>query len=254
MKILQGWTVGAALLGAVGLGLVVSGCASLHAVEGDKALSFMSGGKAIEVEHFSPEGAGAGKRPAVIVAHGSDGFLLGGKWYRDAAKRVAEAGYETYLVHYFNRTGDWRVTDVEEIHQKVPVWTTTMRDAVTFVAQRPEVDSGRIGMVGISLGGAVSIATAAEDKRVKVLVDYFGFVPKTFDEAKMVLPPTLVLHGKEDSVVWVSNAERLERYFVKKKIPHEVKLYAGEGHAFRGKSGEDADARAAAFLAKYLKP
>lgn len=220
-------------------------------VEKTQPLGFESGSKRIEVEHFRPEGTEAGKRPAVIVLHGSDGFMLGGSWYRDAAKRVAAAGYETYLVHYFNRTGDWRVTDEKEIHSKLPVWTETAKDAVTFVAGRPEVDGKRIGLVGISLGGAIAIATAQQDKRVKVLVDYFGFVPKTFDD-KLKLPPTLVLHGADDKVVWASNATRLEKVLTAQKVPHEVKIYEGVGHAFRGDEGRDADARAAAFLKTHL--
>ncbi|RYG59119.1 MAG: alpha/beta fold hydrolase [Alphaproteobacteria bacterium] len=217
----------------------------------EPTLGFESGGKQIEVEHFRPIGAAAGKRPAVIVLHGSDGFLLGGSWYRDAAKRVAAAGYETYLVHYFNRTGDWRVTDEKEIHAKVPVWTETAKDAVAFVAGRPEVDAKRIGIVGISLGGAISIATAQQDKRVKVLVDYFGFVPKTFDD-KLKLPPTIALHGADDKIVWASNSTRLGGVLTTQKVPHEVKIYDGVGHAFRGEEGRDADARVEAFLKKHL--
>lgn len=249
-------TIGAALAGVVILGALATACSGVKrsGVPEEYQSSFMSGGKEIKVEHFAAAGLELeknGKRPAVIVVHGSDGFLLGGKWYRDAARRVAEAGYETYLVHYFNRTGDWRVTDVEEIHAKVPVWTAAMKDAVTFVGKQPGVDAKRIGIVGISLGGAVGIATAAQDKRVKVLVDYFGFVPKTLTE-QMTLPPTLVLHGTSDTVVWPSNAGKLDAFLTARKIPHDVKLYEGEGHAFRGEAGKDADARTAAFLKKYL--
>lgn len=216
-------------------------------------LSFMSGGKEIKVERYSPVSDAPVKRPAVIVLHGSDGFVLGGLWYKAAARRVAEGGYETYLVHYFNRTGDWRVTDEQDIHAKVPVWTETTKAALDFVAARPEVDAARIGIVGVSLGGALAMMTAADEPRIKAMVDYYGFVPKTFKES-MKLPPTLIIHGTEDGVVWVSNSTRLDGVLTRQKVPHELKLYEGEGHGFRGKAGDDADARAKAFLARYLKP
>lgn len=232
----------------------MSGCSSTPVgspqIETDE-LSFVSGGKEIEVEHFAPALMAPGKHAAVIVVHGSDGFLFGGSWYRDAAKRVAAGGYDAYLVHYFNRTGDWHVTDVDEIHAKVPVWTATMKDAVNFVEMQPQVDKKRIGMVGISLGGAVAIATAAQDHRVKVLVDYFGFIPKTYKDG-MKLPPTLIIHGTADKTVWPSNSVKLDAILTAQKVPHELKLYEGEGHGFRGKAGEDADKQTALFLKTYL--
>lgn len=45
-----------------------------------------------------------------------------------------------------------------------------LQAAITYVAQRPEIDPERIGVIGSSLGGTVAIMEAADDQRVKVCV------------------------------------------------------------------------------------
>ncbi len=49
-----------------------------------------------------------------------------------------------------------------------------MRNAITYLQQRPEVDPDRIGAFGFSYGGALSPYLAAVDKRVKCCVGALG--------------------------------------------------------------------------------
>ena len=47
--------------------------------------------------------------------------------------------------------------------------------AVDYLAGRPDLDSGRIGAFGVSMGGATSLLAAAQDQRIKAVVDDSGF-------------------------------------------------------------------------------
>jgi dipeptidyl aminopeptidase/acylaminoacyl peptidase len=47
--------------------------------------------------------------------------------------------------------------------------------AVDYLAGRPDVDAQRIGAFGLSLGGSVTILAAAQDARMKAVVDDSGF-------------------------------------------------------------------------------
>ena len=47
--------------------------------------------------------------------------------------------------------------------------------AVDYLTTRPEVDRGRIGALGVSLGAATAILAAARDTRIKSVVDDSGF-------------------------------------------------------------------------------
>lgn len=206
---------------------------------------FTSGGVPIAVERFDPPGAG-GRRPAVILLHGADGP---GERYRVAARQVAASGYPVFLVRYLDRTGQSRAS-LGSIGQNLPVWAQTTREAVGYVAAQPGVDPGRIGILGVSLGGGLGILTAAAEPRVRALVDYFGFVPGGFEGGR--LPPTLILHGDADRVVPVANAARLQAILQAQGTRHEVRIYPGEGHGFSAAATADAAARIAAFFGRTL--
>src|SRR5215207_4409050 len=45
-----------------------------------------------------------------------------------------------------------------------------IKAAVTFLAQRPDVDAARIGGLGLSVGGEMMLETAAEDERLRAVV------------------------------------------------------------------------------------
>ena len=46
---------------------------------------------------------------------------------------------------------------------------------VNYAAGRSDVDANRIGILGISMGGASAILAAAKDKRIRAVVDDSGF-------------------------------------------------------------------------------
>ncbi|MFC1637753.1 alpha/beta hydrolase family protein, partial [Candidatus Margulisiibacteriota bacterium] len=54
------------------------------------------------------------------------------------------------------------------------------RNGITFLTQRPEVDGRRIGMVGLSWGGVITLLTNGQDKRLKTAVNVFGagYIPE----------------------------------------------------------------------------
>ncbi len=214
----------------------------------EKRNSFTSGGKTIAVETFQTPGSGP--RPAVLMLHGADGLGYNTQ-YREGARSVAAAGYQVHLVHYLDRTGERRASFATLFQNFMP-WMNTVQDALGFAATYPGVDAGRIGIVGISLGAALGLAVSSTDKRVKTLVTYFGPLPEGAIATTSRLPPTLVLHGSADHIVPVANAYAVEALLRQQNVPHEVKVYPGQGHGFRGAAEKDATQRALAFLRRHL--
>ena len=210
--------------------------------------SFKSGGKAIAVETFQT--AGSSPRPTVVMLHGADGLGSNGQ-YREAARAVAAAGYQVHLVHYLDRTGERRAS-FSTLFQNFMPWMSTVQDALSFAANHPGADSSRVGIVGISLGAALGLAVSSTDPRVKALVNYFGPLPQGAIATTSRLPPTLVLHGSADPIVPVANAYAVEALLRQQNVPHEVKVYPGQGHGFRGAAEQDATRRALAFLQRHL--
>jgi dipeptidyl aminopeptidase/acylaminoacyl peptidase len=154
--------------------------------------------------------------------------------------------------HYFDRTGT-TVALPKTMKEHFTPWMETVADAVKFATDRADVDGQKIALLGFSLGGYLSLSTATFDPRVKVVVDYFGGLPKELHDRAGKLPPTLIMHGDADPIVSVKEAETLESLLKQHMIPYEMKIYKGLGHGFTGKDGEDAALRAIGFLSTHLK-
>jgi carboxymethylenebutenolidase len=230
------------------MGLSVMAGGSSVAASDAEASSFVSGGRAIAVERF--DAPGNGRRPAVLLLHGADGLTRGDR-YRTGARILAAAGYHVFLVHYLDRTDQARAFYLT-IGRNFPAWTETVRDALSFVERQPGVDPRRLGLLGTSLGGALAVAIAAEDRRVRAVANYFGFLPQHVAEGATRLPPTLVLHGARDAIVPVSNAYALEALLKRLGVAHDVHVYPDQAHGFYGAAQLDAAQRTAAFFARHL--
>jgi carboxymethylenebutenolidase len=164
---------------------------------------------------------------------------------------LASQGFAVYLLHYFDRTGT-QFADKQTIFRNFPVWMKTLWDAISFVEKQPQVDAGRIALLGFSLGAYLSLANSAIDDRVKIVVEFFGGMPKEMNLFMKRLCPVLILHGEADSTVPVEEAHNLQKLLEKKNIPYEIKIYPGVGHGFDTETWKDAGQRSLEFLQKYF--
>ena len=126
-----------------------------------------------------------GKRPAVIVLHGTGGNKEGGRsWLDDLAKRGiigiaidgrfhgeragGAKGAEAYNAAIVRA---WKSKPGEP--QTHPLYLDTCWDVwrtVDYLQSRPDVDPDRIGLIGISKGGIETWLAASVDDRIKVAV------------------------------------------------------------------------------------
>jgi dipeptidyl aminopeptidase/acylaminoacyl peptidase len=112
-------------------------------------------------EVFLPDDC-SGCYPAVCLCHGIPAVPYspqekGG--YPELAARFCRAGFAA-LVFNFRGCGP------SQGNIDMPGWTRDLKAAIDFLYMLPEVDRGRIYLLGSSGGAAVSIYAAAHDKRV----------------------------------------------------------------------------------------
>jgi dienelactone hydrolase len=126
-----------------------------------------------------------GKLPAVIVLHGTGGSKEGQRgWLTDLARRGL-IGVAIDARYHGERAGGakgaqayneaivraWRAKPGQP--QEHPFYLDTCWDlwkTVDYLATRDDVDGGKIGMIGFSMGGIETWLAATVDERVKVLV------------------------------------------------------------------------------------
>lgn len=127
----------------------------------DTAVQFDSDGIKLGGELSLPDGWNGQKLPGILLAHG-----FAGARYPAMAAHLSGLGYGVLAFDFrgYGKSGGDRGTVLP--HDQV----SDIKNAVTWLEARPEIDAGRICVVGSSLGGSIAILAAAEDPRIKVCV------------------------------------------------------------------------------------
>lgn len=108
---------------------------------------------------------GDGPFPAIVLSHGFGAVKE--MALDDYAEIFCASGFAC-LVYDHRNTGASGGTPRGEIDPWQQI--SDMRDAITYAASRPEVDTDRIGIWGTSYSGGHCLVVAATDRRVKCVV------------------------------------------------------------------------------------
>ncbi|GAC1429067.1 MAG: hypothetical protein NVSMB62_26860 [Acidobacteriaceae bacterium] len=193
--------------------------------------SFLSGGHSIRVDYHEPPTAG--RHAAILLIHGSGGNI--GFWTDLVMPYLTNVNIALYAVHYFDRTGTTRATTatiLDGVHW--PQWLETIADALAHIRSRPTVDAGRIALLGISLGAFLALSSGVEPaNRVRAIVELSGGIPEDYaPKVTREFPPTLIVHGSDDTIVPVTHANALESLLKQHGVPHQVEILPNQGHWF----------------------
>ena len=114
--------------------------------------------------YFVP-GRGEGRRPCVIQWNGLDSTKEM-MFYSGFGDELAARGISTLMV---DTPGSGEALRLRGLHARpeTEVWAAACAD---YLETRPDVDPGRLGLVGWSLGGYYAPRAAAFEKRIKLVV------------------------------------------------------------------------------------
>jgi carboxymethylenebutenolidase len=212
--------------------------------------TYQSGAESIAVDQREPEKPGA--HPAILVLHGSMG--AGSYWLGGFALTLSRLGIAAYAPRYLQKTGSLLATSKKILDGKhFPAWLAAVRDAVSYVAERPGIDARRIGVLGFSLGGYLAMALAAEGRRIRTVIELSGGLPPGWeDQVSKGMAPVLALHGANDGVDPVLEAYKVERVLKEHGVACELEVFPGESHWITGAAQARLLMRCAEFLKKNL--
>lgn len=137
----------------------------------EERVAFASDGLALAGAVHLPPGLAAGEtRPAFLVLHGFGSNMESGNSVQPA-RTLAAWGYVA-MRFSMRGCGDsegefGRILCLDQV--------ADVRNALGYLAARPEVDAARIGALGSSFGAAVAIYSAGVDERVAAVVSSGGW-------------------------------------------------------------------------------
>jgi dipeptidyl aminopeptidase/acylaminoacyl peptidase len=151
------------------------------------------------------------------------------------------------VVHYFDATGHFTASPKDE-RTYFWDWVADIRAGITWADTQPYVNPKRLSLLGISLGAWLSVGVAGTDSRVHGLVLIGSGLEPTARDSVRHLPPTLLLHGGQDDVVPLADADTLFSALRRAHRPVQLHVYPEQGHTLDDSASSDGLLRAVRFL------
>ena len=210
----------------------VGGAASDH---GHFVLTASDGNKL--AAHFAraakPTGAGMVVMPDVRGLH---------EFYKELARRFAEAGIDSVAIDYFGRTAG--IGDRTESFEYMPhVEKTTQEniglDVAAAVAYLKSKEGGAVKSVftvGFCFGGSSSWNQSALNPGLNGCIGFYGRPVRSEPYIPKMKAPLLLLVAGADAATPVEVSKEFERKLAAADVPHEMHVYEGAPHSFFDRS------------------
>lgn len=239
----------------------------------ERPITFTNEGQQIVGMLHVPEGEGP--HPGVVLFHGCTGNKSEDHWiFVKLARRLCREGFAVLRFDFRNSCDS--EGDFEEMTISGEI-SDGLRSLEWF-SGRPEVDEKRIGLLGLSLGGAVAACVAGRSPLVRSLVlwspvsrpketferlmavkgveldefpvEYMGFRfgrafweelhrIKPLREIRLVKGPVLIIHGSEDRTVPPMASEEYQEVLESYRLPCERVVIEGADHTYTGTDYEN---------------
>lgn len=130
-------------------------------------VSFFSGGTKVSAWYFP--GTGPGRRPAIVFCPGFTGTKYAA-FYTPYIEALTRAGYAILILDYRG----WGDSEGERGLLYPLMQVEDIRGGLTYLETREDVDADRLGLFGVSFGGANVSYVAGVDGRARCTVSVSG--------------------------------------------------------------------------------
>jgi carboxymethylenebutenolidase len=209
----------------------------------ESTITLPSGGQSLKA--FIARPTGEEPRPAIVVIQ--EIFGLNDN-IRQITSRLAQEGYAALALDLYS--GGFKPWCVFQSVRAVlsshtdNYGTRHLRNAMTYLAQQPYTDAGRLGAIGFCMGGNFALALANEDKRLKTIAPFYSTTPKPLKKDVSGLCPVVGSFPEKDFTT--KQGQQLDTDLTKATIAHDIKIYPGTKHSFMNDSGSSFNPEAAA--------
>jgi len=195
---------------------------------------------------FEPDGPGP--HPGLVLGMEATGI---NHFIRDIGAQLAALGYVVAIPDYYRGGGPADPEDYDDIEAIMPHtfahdFPQAARDliaAADALRARDDVDAERVGYWGYCTGASVALLAACLDRLSAIAVAFYPSQP-TFAELTPQRPahlidllwqltcPLLLVYGDQDVIMSAEQLAAVRDRLERAGVDHEVRVYAGAGHAF----------------------
>jgi dipeptidyl aminopeptidase/acylaminoacyl peptidase len=204
----------------------------------------------------------SGPMPAIVLMHGYSGDKDEHGRFQHASQRLQDMGFAVirFDFRYGKTPENGSESDGQLIDMTPAEWISDAKAITAYAVGLPEIDRGRMGVIGLSMGGYTAICAAARDELLRAVVAWSApaklrptrrwirgrehllrfrsathrFVP--LRDCKRIAPrPFLAVAGTADDVVNYRNAVDL---FQAAREPKSLYILGGADHVFSAHQDE----------------
>jgi carboxymethylenebutenolidase len=193
------------------------------------------------VNGYLAEPAQAAKAPGVVVIQ---------EWWglndqiKGVADRFAKAGYRALVPDLYRGKVALAANEAEHLMTGLNFGEAAGQDIRGAVQHLKSSGSGKVGVTGFCMGGALTILSAVNVPENDASVAWYGFPPLEYVNASKIQAPLMGHWAIEDVPFPIAKVDELEKRLRDAKVNFEFHRYKAK-HAF---ANEEADSKNLAML------
>lgn len=155
-------------------------------------------------------------------------------WVKAQTRRLAAYGHIVLAVDLYRGKVAVKRAQARELRRSLPKRRAIrdLKSAFRYLAARPDVDPGRIGSIGWSMGGSFAVQLAIRERRLAACVVNYGMPSTNPKEIQKINARVLGTFGGFDRGVPVRKVRTFEEAMKAFGKSVDIRIYPHAGHAF----------------------
>ena len=186
------------------------------------------------VNGYLAEPAAGAKAPAMVVIQ---------EWWgmndqiRGVADRLAKAGYRALVPDLYRGKVTVEAKEAEHLMKGLNFGDAAGQD-IRGAVQYLKKDSGKVGVTGFCMGGALTVLSACNVPEMDTGVIWYGYPPLEYVDAKKIKAPLLGHWATEDQAFAIAGVDALEKKLKEANVKFEFFRYKAK-HAFANETADE---------------
>ena len=186
------------------------------------------------VDGYLAEPAGGAKAPGVVVIQ---------EWWglndqiKGVADRLAAAGYRALVPDLYRGKVAVEAKEAEHLMTGLDFGDAAGQDIRGAVQHLKSTGSGKVGVTGFCMGGALTVLSACNVPEADAFVIWYGFPPLEYVDASRIKKPVMGHWATQDEFFAIGKVDELEKKLRDAGVKFDFHRYDAK-HAFANETAD----------------